>query len=144
VTFKTILCVLVPAAALAGLTACGSDTPVAEPAPAPTTAAPIPPADPSPTVSPSADAACPPDVAALHKAAGLTDDYRINPADVNCVQRWATAKITAVDPAKQGDGRILFEYKSGQWVKIDEGSALECTKYGIPTSLGSQIPCQDD
>jgi hypothetical protein len=27
---------------------------------------------------------------------------------------------------------------------VDEGSALECTKYGIPVSLGPKLGCADN
>ncbi|MCG5469232.1 hypothetical protein LADH09A_003140 [Micromonospora sp. LAH09] len=71
------------------------------------------------------------------------DTHRIDPKHINCARRWATAGVIAVYPAMQGDGVLVFEYSNGGWKKLGEGSALECSPFGIPTELGDQLGCRD-
>ncbi|WP_330467777.1 hypothetical protein [Micromonospora zamorensis] len=79
----------------------------------------------------------------LHRASGLGDTHRIDPDHINCARRWATAGVIAVDPTMQGDGVLVFEYTGGGWKKLGEGSALECSPFGIPNELGDQLGCRD-
>ncbi|MFF5052004.1 hypothetical protein ACFY1S_02305 [Micromonospora sp. NPDC000663] len=152
----TALRVLVPVAVLAVLTACttASPDPVAgsgatTSAPSATPSGATPSSDASPTPSPapatsaSTAAACPVSAATLHKAAGLGSTHRIDPEHIKCARRWATAGVIAVDPGQQGDGVIVFEYAAGRWKKIGEGSALECSSFGIPNEIGDQVGCHD-
>ncbi|KAB1939029.1 hypothetical protein F8271_17535 [Micromonospora sp. ALFpr18c] len=82
--------------------------------------------------------------ATLQTASGLGSTHRIDPEHITCARRWATAGVIAVDPGQQGDGVIVFEYAAGSWKKIGEGSALECSPFGIPNEIGDQIGCHDD
>lgn len=153
----TALRTLAPLAVLAGLAACTttSPAPVAVPGfstPSPTsasTAAPstssnAPPAQSAPSATPATTgSACPVSAATLQRASGLADTHRIDPAHIRCAGRWATAGVIAADPRMQGDGVLLFEYSAGRWKKLGEGSALECSPFGIPKELGDQVGCRD-
>jgi hypothetical protein len=137
---------LLPVALLAALSGCGSDpaTTAAAPAPATTPAeATTAPTTAPATTAPAAGAVCPAKAADLEKAQGFQDVYPSgwHLTKIHCAQRWATGTPTADDPAKQGDGIILFEYKSGAWTKLAEGSDLECTDYGIPASIVHEVGC---
>ncbi|MCF0091849.1 hypothetical protein [Micromonospora sp. MH99] len=151
--------VLLPLTLLAGLAGCspaGPD-PVAgagSPSPTPGTAtasgvASTNPGVPSPTrtaapaTPTTSKAACPVGAATLQRVAGLGDTHRIDPDHIKCARQWATAGVIAVDPTMQGDGVLLFEYSSGAWKKVGEGSALECTPFGIPPEIGDQVGCHD-
>ncbi|MEU4555940.1 hypothetical protein [Micromonospora violae] len=153
----TALRSLLPVAALAGLTACTTPSPAptagaASSAP-PASAAPTPSAQPSTPVaaSPSGSAApdttrtaCPVSAATLQRASGLdSSTHRIDPDHIKCARQWATAGVIAVDPQTQGDGVLLFKHSDGRWQKLGEGSALECTPFGIPTEIGDQVGCRD-
>ncbi|TNH29911.1 hypothetical protein FHG89_10410 [Micromonospora orduensis] len=148
--------VLAPVTVLAGLTACttaspdpvagaGATTPAPSATPSSATTSGDASSTPSAAPSPSASTrgACPVSAATLHKAAGLGSTHRIDPDHIKCARRWATAGVIAVDPAQQGDGVIVFEYAAGRWKKIGEGSALECSSFGIPNEIGDQIGCHD-
>jgi hypothetical protein len=140
----TALRALVPITVLAGLAACtttspaplasGNTTPPASSAASPGSASPA---------TPTSGAACPVSAATLHRASGLGDTHRIDPDHINCARRWATAGVIAVDPGMQGDGVLVFEYTGGGWKKLGEGSALECSPFGIPNELGDQLGCRD-
>ncbi|MBF9132297.1 hypothetical protein I0C86_25605 [Plantactinospora sp. S1510] len=145
------LWVLVPVTLLAGLAACTA----ASPRPVPLVGTPLPESSATsatPTTATAAStaavepvkAACPASVAALERAAGVSDGYRIDPDQIRCAQRWATASLIAPKPELQGDGVILFEYRAGSWTMVVEGSALECTPHGIPKEIGDQVGCRDD
>ncbi|WP_328534640.1 hypothetical protein OG836_12430 [Micromonospora zamorensis] len=141
----TALRALVPITVLAGLAACtttspaplasGNTTPPGSSAASPTGSA-------SPA-TPTSRAACPVSAATLHRASGLGDTHRIDPDHINCAGQWATAGVIAVDPRMQGDGVLVFEYTGGGWKKLGEGSALECSPFGIPNELGDQLGCRD-
>ncbi|MCG5444031.1 hypothetical protein NIE79_002175 [Micromonospora sp. NIE79] len=151
----TALRALLPVAALAGLAACTtpSPTPAAQPSTTPpASAAPASPAMPPTAVSPSptrstssgtTPAACPVSAATLQAASGLPNTHRIDPDQISCARRWATAGVLAVDPGMQGDGVLLFTHSDGRWQKLAEGSALECTPFGIPPEIGDQVGCRD-
>ncbi|WP_433554078.1 hypothetical protein ACQP08_13595 [Micromonospora zamorensis] len=147
----TALRALVPATVLAGLAACTTTSPAPLASgnttpPAPSVAPASPNASPTGGVSPAtptARAACPVSAATLHRASGLGDTHRIDPDHINCARRWATAGVIAVDPTMQGDGVLVFEYTGGGWKKLGEGSALECSPFGIPNELGDQLGCRD-
>ncbi|MGW3788737.1 hypothetical protein ACWD5Z_29430 [Micromonospora chokoriensis] len=148
---STPLRTLVPVAVLAGLAAC--TTPSSEPEAGAGTTSPVPSAtsaspDPSPTRTASATpdatrAACPASAATLQRVSGLGDSHRIDPDQINCARRWATAGVRAVDPSMQGDGVLVFEYDNGRWKKLGEGSAIECSPFGIPNEIGDQVGCRD-
>ncbi|MFG1840487.1 hypothetical protein ACGFH8_18950 [Micromonospora sp. NPDC049175] len=156
---RTALRALVPVTLLAGLAACTTApaTPVAgdsttSPVPSATSASP---AAPTTVASPTrsavaatptttAEAACPVGAATLQRASGLNSStHRINPDHIKCARRWATAGIRAVDPGMQGDGVMVFEYSDGTWRKLGEGSALECSPFGIPAEIGDEVGCHD-
>ncbi|MET8360221.1 hypothetical protein [Micromonospora sp. NPDC005171] len=158
----TALRALLPVAALAGLAACTTSAPTpaagaSTPAPASTT--PTSPATPSTAISapparsasptrgatPGATrAACPVSAATLQRASGLNSGtHRIDPDQIKCARQWATAGVIAVDPGMQGDGVLLFKHSGGGWQKLGEGSALECTPFGIPPEIGDQVGCSD-
>ncbi|MEU5910507.1 hypothetical protein [Micromonospora sp. NPDC047527] len=150
----TALRALVPVALLAGLAACtsASPTPEAEGSTAPASGAALPSASNDTAATRSAtsptprttEKGCPVSAATLQRASGLTSTtHRIDPDHIKCAGRWATAGVIAVDPATQGDGVFLFEYVDSRWKKLDEGSALECSPYGIPNEIGDQIGCHD-
>ncbi|MFF5180621.1 hypothetical protein ACFY2Q_21555 [Micromonospora sp. NPDC000316] len=153
----TALRVLAPVALLAGLTACsGAASPTAGASATPTTALPSAPGDASPTrsASPTPDATssppaagttiCPVSAATLQRASGLSSaTHRIDADQIKCAGQWATAGVIAVDPTQQGDGVLLFAYADGGWKKLGEGSALECSPFGIPPELGDRIGCRD-
>ncbi|MEU8328767.1 hypothetical protein [Micromonospora sp. NPDC048839] len=146
----TALRALVPVAVLAGLAAC-TTTPSAPGAGTTTPSAPA--AGPTSNVSPSRSAvpatptttesACPVSAATLQRVSGLGSTHRIDPDQINCARRWATAGVRAVDPGMQGDGVLVFEYSDGRWRKLGEGSALECSPFGIPEDIGDQVGCHD-
>ncbi|GAB3938824.1 hypothetical protein GCM10027614_19690 [Micromonospora vulcania] len=46
-------------------------------------------------------------------------------------------------PEDAGDGVLVFEYKAGGWKKLGEGSAIECSPFGIPKEIGQQVGCRD-
>ncbi|MEU1607122.1 hypothetical protein [Micromonospora matsumotoense] len=151
--------VLVPVAVLAALAACdptapdpvaGSGTASPVPSTTATTGAAPSPDSPSPTrkaVSPTpaaTRAACPVSAATLQQASGLDrKTHRIDPDHIKCARRWATAGVIAVDPGQQGDGVLVFAHSASGWKKIGEGSALECSPYGIPKEIGDQVGCRD-
>ncbi|MET8551183.1 hypothetical protein [Micromonospora zamorensis] len=147
----TALRALVPVTVLAGLAACtttspaplasGNTTPPA-PSVAPASSAASPTRSVSPA-TPTSRAACPVSATILHRVSGLGDTHRIDPDHINCAGRWATAGVIAVDPTMQGDGVLVFEYTGGGWKKLGEGSALECSPFGIPNELGDQLGCRD-
>ncbi|MFC5922927.1 hypothetical protein [Micromonospora vulcania] len=153
----TALRALVPVTVLAGLAACTttSPAPVAGPnttSPAPsatgaTGAVPSASSTTSPTgataVTPTTEAACPVSAATLQRVSGLGTSHRIDPDQINCARRWATAGVLALDPKMQGDGVLVFEYKAGGWKKLGEGSAIECSPFGIPKEIGQQVGCRD-
>ncbi|RAO45281.1 hypothetical protein GAR06_03472 [Micromonospora saelicesensis] len=151
----TALRALLPVAALAGLAACATPSPTpaagASTTP-PATAAPASPATPtavnaSPTRGAppgTTRAACPVSAATLQGASGLDrSTHRIDPDHIACARQWATAGVLAVDPGMQGDGVLLFKHSDGRWQKVGEGSALECTPFGIPPEIGDQVGCRD-
>ncbi|MGC4812167.1 hypothetical protein ACLQ29_16725 [Micromonospora sp. DT228] len=155
---RTALRALVPVTLLAGLAACTTApaTPVAgdsttSPVPSATSAsAARPTTGASPTRSAVAatptttETACPVGAATLQRASGLNSaTHRINPDHIKCARRWATAGIRAVDPGMQGDGVMVFEYSDGTWRKLGEGSALECSPFGIPAEIGDKVGCHD-
>ncbi|WP_431925833.1 hypothetical protein [Micromonospora wenchangensis] len=150
---------LVPLALLAALAACdpapagpaaGSPGPVtgsdaASPPPG-GTAAPSSAGSPSPTrgAASATPAACPVGAATLQQVSGLDRrTHRIDPDHIRCARQWATAGVIAVDPSQQGDGVLLFAHSASGWKKIGEGSALECSPYGIPKEIGDQVGCRD-
>ncbi|MCX5117185.1 hypothetical protein OG992_08325 [Micromonospora sp. NBC_00362] len=152
----TALRTLLPVAALAGLAACTTPSPApvagaSSTPPASTT--PAPPATPSTAVTASptrstssgtaTPTACPVSAATLQRASGLSKALRIDPAHIKCARQWATAGVIAVDPGMQGDGVLLFKHSDGRWQKLGEGSALECTPFGIPAEIGDQVGCRD-
>ncbi|MEU7923450.1 hypothetical protein ACGFIP_27795 [Micromonospora zamorensis] len=153
----TALRALVPITVLAGLAACtttspaplasgNTTTPTPSVAPASSSASPTGSVSPTGSASPATPtsrAACPVSAATLHRASGLGDTHRIDPDHINCARRWATAGVIAVDPSMQGDGVLVFEYTGGGWKKLGEGSALECSPFGIPNELGDQLGCRD-
>ncbi|QDY09939.1 hypothetical protein FJK98_24600 [Micromonospora sp. HM134] len=164
----TALRALVPLAvlaALAALAACDTATPgpvagtgspgpvtgsdAASPPPG-GTAAPSSAGSPTPTrgaasATPAATrAACPVGAATLQQVSGLDSrTHRIDPDHIRCARQWASAGVIAVDPSQQGDGVLLFAHSAGGWKKIGEGSALECSPYGIPKEIGDQVGCRD-
>ncbi|MGC5658985.1 hypothetical protein ACN261_01010 [Micromonospora sp. WMMD723] len=163
--FLNTLRALVPLALLAALAACdpapagpvagsGSPGPVAgsdaASLPPGGTAVPSSAGSPPPTrgtasATPAATrAACPVGAATLQQVSGLDrKTHRIDPDHITCARQWATAGVLAVDPSQQGDGVLLFEHSAGGWKKIGEGSALECSPYGIPKEIGDQLGCRD-
>ncbi len=88
-------------------------------------------------------AACPVSAATLQAASGLPSTHRIDLDQIRCARQWATAGVLAVDPGMQGDGVLLFTHSDGRWQKLGEGSALECTPFGIPPEIGDQVGCRD-
>ncbi|MGW3895492.1 hypothetical protein ACWD6L_09860 [Micromonospora profundi] len=145
-------------AGLAGLAACTSaSSPTAGASATPTSGVALPSAtgDAAPTrgaASPTPAAAspgagtkiCPVSAATLQRASGLASTtHRIDPDHIRCAGQWATAGVIAVDPTQQGDGVLLFTYADGGWKKLGEGSALECSPFGIPPELGDQLGCLD-
>ncbi|MET7877575.1 hypothetical protein [Micromonospora profundi] len=156
----TALRVLAPVALLAGLAACtGTSSPTAGASATPTPGVALPSAtgDAAPTrsaASPTAAAGsptpdtgtkiCPVSAATLQRASGLASStHRIDPDQIKCAGQWATAGVIAVDPTQQGDGVLLFTYADGRWKKLGEGSALECSPFGIPPELGDRVGCLD-
>ncbi|MEH0933044.1 hypothetical protein [Micromonospora sp. CPCC 205558] len=152
----TALRALLPVAVLTSLAACGTASPT--PTGASTTpqasAAPASPATPPtaspPTASPTGSgsssttpAACPVSAATLQAASGLSSTHRIDPDRIRCARQWATAGVLAIDPGMQGDGVLVFKHSDGRWQKLGEGSALECTPFGIPPEIGDQVGCRD-
>ncbi|MFI6265355.1 hypothetical protein [Micromonospora sp. NPDC051006] len=158
--FSTALRALVPVTVLAGLTACtttspssvaGSGTPSPSPSAIPASSGtPSVPSNALPTRTATSatptttEAACPVSAATLQRASGLGDTHRIDSAHIKCARRWATAGVIAIDPGMQGDGVLLFEYSAGRWKKLGEGSALECSPFGIPQEIGEQVGCHDN
>ncbi|MFJ6196206.1 hypothetical protein [Micromonospora sp. NPDC092111] len=162
---RTALRALVPVTVLVGLAACtttssdpeaGSSTASAVPgttsaAPSATSASSAAPsassASPTRSTAPATPAAtraaCPVSAATLQRVSGLGKTHRIDPDHIKCARQWATAGVIAVDPGQQGDGVLLFVYSSAGWKKVGEGSALECSPYGIPKEIGDQIGCRD-
>ncbi|MEU1589751.1 hypothetical protein [Micromonospora sp. NPDC005710] len=151
----TALHALLPVAALAGLAACtttptpaagGTTTPPASATPtSPTTPATTVSASPTRSAAPdTTPAACPVNAATLQRVSGLNSGtHRIDPDTIKCARQWATAGVIAADPGTQGDGVLLFTHSDGQWRKLGEGSALECTPFGIPSEIGDQVGCRD-
>ncbi|WP_405433461.1 hypothetical protein [Micromonospora sp. NBC_00617] len=152
--------VLLPITLLAGLAVCSTADPgpvagAGSPSPTSGTATASAPAStnrgvPSPTRTAASatptttvKAACPVGAATLQRVSGLGDTHRIDPDHIKCARQWATAGVIAVDPTMQGDGVLLFTYSSGAWRKVGEGSALECTPFGIPPEIGDQVGCHD-
>ncbi|MEU8154614.1 hypothetical protein AB0B94_13195 [Micromonospora sp. NPDC048986] len=151
----TALRAFLPVAALTGLAACTTAAPTpaagtsttppasstpASPATAPTAVSASPTRSTSPGTTP---AACPVTAATLQAASGLSSTHRIDPDQIRCARQWATAGVLAVDPGMQGDGVLLFKHSDGGWQKLGEGSALECTPFGIPPEIGDQVGCRD-
>ena len=85
---------------------------------------------------------CPVTAKTLTQAAGSPDGWRVVAASITCYQGWAEGREEASDESQQGDGVSLFRYDRGRakWVKVTEGSALECGEYGVPKQVRSRLP----
>lgn len=135
----------------------GRPTPDASSAPARTSAPPssAPASSPplktgtSPTTARSSTATdgCPVTAGTLTRAADLPEGYRVTAASITCYQGWAEGQLTAPTEAQQGDGVLLFRYDRGRakWLKVTEGSALECADYDVPPRVRPNLPaCTPD
>ncbi|AEV84480.1 hypothetical protein ACWT_3457 [Actinoplanes sp. SE50] len=72
--------------------------------------------------------------AALQAAAKMPAGWKIKKSSINCWNNTlAKAEFTAPTVEQQGDGMTVFKYRTGtkKWVKITEGSSIDCADLGI-------------